>query len=122
MQARQLLRLNALFSGLSGATLFLLQRPLGEAFGVGRAPIAVVGVALLIYGADLGIAAVRNGLRRPLVMLFASADAAWVLAALTVLMVWPHELSVAGRLALAATIAPVAAFAVLQFRAARRLA
>jgi len=122
MPVRDLLRLNAIFSGAAGLTLFILNRPLADVFGLRRGVVAAIGVGLMIYAADLTVAAVRNGLHRTLVLLFATADAAWVLAAIAILVAWPNALSIAGRLALAATIAPVAAFAALQFRGARRLA
>ena len=121
MPVRNLLRLNAIFSGVSGLALALLNRPLAEVFGISRGIVATIGVALIVYAADLSITAVRRGLRRSIVLMFATADAAWVLGGLAVLLAWPDTLSIAGRLALAATIVPVAAFAALQFRGARRL-
>lgn len=121
MPVRLVLRLNAIFSGAGGLGLLLLSEPLADAFGISRMILLAVGLGLVVYAADLSVVAVRNGLRRAVVLQFAGADAAWVLASIGVLVVWPEALSLAGRLALAAAAIPVTAFAALQYRGARTL-
>jgi len=121
MAVRDVLKINALFSALSGLILIFAGGPLGRLFDVPRTLLVAVGATLLIYAADLAITAVRRGLRRFEVLLFASADAAWVLGTSGVLLVAPEVISLAGRLVLAAVAVPVATFAALQFRAARAL-
>lgn len=115
---RELLKLNAAFSAVSGAIAVLAADGLARTLGIEADWIVrLVGVALLAYAVDLAITA---RLRPRQVLAFgriaAVADAAWVVA--TIGLVIAGVFSAGGAVLMALVAVVVAAFAVTQWRAA----
>lgn len=79
----------------------------------------MLGTGLLAFAVAVSAAARR--LRRSWVGAVLAADTAWVAGALSVLLVFPTVLSVAGRWSLAVVTSLVASLAVLQWMGLRRV-
>lgn len=118
---RRTLAANAVFSAASGLAMLAAPGALASWLGL-DAPwiVAVVGAGLLLFVVDL----VRNARREVLdpvrVSVIATADVAWVLGTVVLLVVMPDALSTAGKWAAVAVGDVVAVFAALQIYGLRR--
>lgn len=124
--ARMMLRLNALFSGLSGlaALLFapLLARWLWNDAPAWSAPlIAGLGGGLLLFAGALLIVARRRHLTRPWLIVFVVSDLGWVLASIAILWTFGPVFSGQGQALIAGLAVLVALLAAGQLVGARRL-
>lgn len=117
MKLERILRANAVFSTLSGASLLMGSPILDTAVGLESWFLAATGAILVGYGALLGrLAATRPG---PGTCFATIMDLAWVIGAALVLIGSPTAMTTTGRITLLALSVIVAGFAVEQVIALR---
>lgn len=116
------LRVNAVFSVLSGVSALVLAIVAEAPLGLAPWVVAVVGLGLVAYGVQLA-AGTRDPERRADVGRFAvAADTAWVLGAAFILVVAPDVLDRSGRIVLLLATIVVAELAITQYLGLRRIA
>lgn len=119
---RAILRMNALAAVAIGSLMLLLAGPVNQLLGLGgRGPLAIAGLVLLAIGSDELFVAVRRGLRRLHLRLFALTDFALVAAGVAFLAAGPAALTILDRAIVVLATAVLGLFAVAAFRAARSL-
>lgn len=121
MTSHRILQLNAVSTAACGLGMLATRGTLYSLFGL-ASPILmdVVAAGLLIYAGALVLAA-HQPVTRPALMAFTVADGLWVVASAIVLLVFWAQLAPVARLLVIAVAVVVEAFAILQFRAARRV-
>ena len=116
------LRLDAAFVGVSGLSLLLGARPIGEFLGWGAtAAIALTGLAFLPLAAWMGWESTHRRLQRRDLLVPMVLNDAWVLASATVLLSGTPELTTGGSWAVGLVAGVVGAIASTQWIALRQL-
>ena len=122
---RATLTVNAISSGLFGASLLAGAVPLAPVLGApGPLPVAVFGALLLAFAFEVWRARREPVSLRQATFIFA-LDVAYVIASVVLLLAWPASLSTIGRVVVALAADMVAVFALLEYvglRRARRMA
>jgi hypothetical protein len=119
MTPHRILQVNAFSTAASALALLAARGTLPAFFGLdGPALLDVVAAGFLVYAGALAWAAARRPVHRLALMVFAIADAVWVVASAVILvMFWP-QLEPLGRILIIAVALVVEVFATLQYRAA----
>lgn len=119
---RTIVRLNAIASVLAGTVMLIFAGPLAQRSGVAeQGLLAIAGAILLGYGVDgLGVAVGRH-LRKAQVLLYAFADAAWLVVGGAFVVVGPDALTFLERALIAFSAAVLGWFGLAALRAARSL-
>lgn len=116
---RQLQRINAAFSGLTGVAMAAASDWLSRQIDLPRLVVAVLGVALVVWSVLLVLLAGQPVSRLvPLSRLVATGDAGWVLGSIVLMVV--GALTRVGFAIVGAAAAIVAGFAVMGFALSRR--
>ena len=115
------MKLNAAFSAASGAAAAALGVFVDRPFGLDGWFLSVIGVGLVVYGAQLVAWARSDRMVVPGARLATVADTLWVAAAVLVLLGFPSALDTTGRIVLALVSLVVADFAVMQALGLRKL-
>jgi hypothetical protein len=119
---KQVLLVNAISSGATGALLMLFSAPVAGLFGVTPvAPFVAVGAFLLVFAGGVGYEAVQKRLRPGRVQLIIALDVAWVVGSLVAVALSFSALSPLGNLLILAVAGWVATMAFLQTRGLREL-
>lgn len=110
------LRINAIFSGLSGLLCLLAFGYLASLLGIGsKFPIIIIGLALLAFAIDL----LQNSLQRKIdvkrATIAVAMDFAWVIGSAVVLWILSIPFTEAGRWLIFIIADLVFVFALLQF-------
>lgn len=120
---RNVLFLNGISSGATGALLTIFAGTFASWFGVATpAPFVEVGLFLVAFAALVIVAALRQPPLPGLVRLIIVLDVAWVLISILVVVLQPFTLSLVGNLLILGVAAWVAAMAGLQRRGLRQVA
>ena len=123
MPAHRILRLNAISTAACAVAMLAGRQTLHPLFGLASpALLDVLAVGLLAYAATLGVIAARPAIDRAALIACTIADAAWVGASGVVLLLFWGELAPIARFLVIAVAVVVEVFAMLQFRAAGRVA
>jgi hypothetical protein len=119
---RAILRLNALAAVAAGSVMLLVAGPLARILGLGsRGLLAAAGLVLIALGSDELFVAVRRGLRRAHLRLFAIADLALLSGGIVFLAVGPAALTLLERAIVALAAIALGLFAIENELEARRL-
>ena len=119
---RNVLKANALFSGLSGLLFVFASTEMATFLGLALpAAITVVGILLLIFAADLLFLATRNEIDPKFVLAVIVADALWVVGSVILLLTGWVPLTVGGKWAVGIVAAIVAIFAELEYVGWKRM-
>jgi hypothetical protein len=123
MTSHRILQLNAVSTAACGLGMLATRGTLYPSFGL-DAPILldVLAAGLLAYAGALAFAAHRQPVTRQALIAFTVADALWVAASASVLLLFWAQLAPVARLLVIAVALVVEVFATLQFRAAGRVA
>jgi len=108
------LRINSIFSLLSGVGLALGATLLDEALGVGAIWLVAVGVGVVLFGVVVGRVASQHPVPRRAARGVIVADLAWVIGAAALIFGFPDLLSTAGKWTLGIISSFVLDFAILQ--------
>ena len=108
------LRVNSVFSVVSGAGLALGANALDEALGVDAIWLVAVGIGVVLFGIAVGRIAARKPIPRRAVRGVIAADLAWVIGAAVIIVGFPDMLSTAGKWTLGILSAFVLDFVILQ--------
>ena len=118
---RNVLFLNGISSGATGALLAVFAGTFASWFGVTTPiPFIEVGLFLVAFAALVIVAALRQPLATGLVRLIILLDVAWVLVSILVVVLQPFPFSLVGNLLIMGVAAWVAAMAGLQRRGLRQ--
>ena len=110
---------NALFSTFSGVLLLVFPKSIAAFLGIGTPMLlAGIGVALLLFAADLVHQATRRRMRTWRTLYAVAGDGLWVAGTLVLLLGFPAVFSGPGKVLLLVVGGIVATFGVLQFRGA----
>ena len=121
MTLRNVLRVNALSSGLTGLLLAFFPRLFSNLFEVNIAgPFIGVGVFLIVFAIAVGIVSLRASLDRTAVIGITLADAAWVVASVA-LVLTPVAMSFFGKVIVLAVAGWVLLMAALQYRGVKEI-
>jgi hypothetical protein len=116
----QVLLLNAISSGATGALLLLFPAPVARLFGVAPvAPFLAVGAFLLVFAAGVGYEGTQQPPRPGRVQGIIALDVAWVVGSLVAVAFLFPTLSVLGNGLILAVAAWVAGMAFLQTKGLR---
>ena len=119
---RAILRLNALVVVAAGSLMLLVAGPLARILELGdRGLLAAAGLVLLAVGSDELFVAVRRGLRRVHVRLFALADVALLGGGAAFLVAGPSALTFLERAIVTIVAMVLGWFAIAVYRTARIL-
>ncbi len=119
---RNTLWANSIFCALSGLLLSVGAGPITTFLGWSTfIPLLVIGIGLLLYSAWLFRILVGRPLDAGTGMVYAIADAAWVVASVILLLTNWVPFTLGGKWAIVIQAIIVADFAVLQFLGARRI-
>lgn len=119
---QNVLRINALSSGVTGLGLAFLPRLFAYLFNVtDTAPFVGVGIFLVSFAAWVAIASIVTPINARTVLAIIVADSAWVIGSLLLILLQPFEISLLGNIMIGAVAAWVLLMAVLQFRGVRSL-
>ncbi len=113
------LRVNAVYSGVSGALAVVVSGRLAEALGLPTEAVVALGAGLIGYAGVVGWLSTGGRATARVGLIVAAADAAWALSVALFLVV--SRPAAAGTVIAMASTIPVAVLAVLQARAAARL-
>jgi hypothetical protein len=117
---KQVLLVNAVSSGATGALLMLFPATATSLFGVAAvAPFLAVGGFLLVFAAGVGYEGMQKPLRPTRVQLIIGLDVIWVVGSLVAIALLFPVLSTQGNMLILAVAGWVAAMAYLQTRALR---
>lgn len=114
------LRINAVTSGSTGAVLAVGSPWLAAPIGAPVWLLAAIGVGLVVFAVDIGLALARPARLRVTARWIVAADVAWVLGAVPIIVA--GLLTPLGSLLLALVTVAVAGFATAQVVGLRRLA
>lgn len=119
---RNVLFLNGISSGATGALLAMFAGMFASWFGViTPIPFVEIGLFLVAFAALVIVAALRQPLAPGLVRLILVLDVSWVLISILVVVLQPFALSLVGNLLILGVAAWVAAMAGLQWHGLRQL-
>jgi hypothetical protein len=122
MTSHRILQLNAISTAACALVMLVTRGALHPLFGVDTPVLLdVLAVGFLAYAGALGAAAHWRPVKRGALMAFTIADAIWVGASAIVLLLFWNQLAPLARLLIIAVAFVVDVFAMLQFRAARRV-
>ena len=120
---RNVLFLNGISSGATGALLAIFAGTFASWFGVATPdPFVEVGLFLVAFAVLVVVAALRQPMAPGLVRLIIGLDVSWVLVSILAVVLQPFTISLVGNLLILAVAAWVAAMAGLQWRGLRQLA
>ena len=123
MTSSRILRLNATFTTAGALGMLITRGRLPALFGLdGPVLIDSIAIGLLAYACVLVVAARRWPIRAEILMAFALADAAWVIASAVVLLLFWGEMAMVARVLVLVVALIVEIFAGAQFCAARSVA
>ncbi len=112
---------NAIFSGITGATLVAGYARIGVSMGLDRpALLPGLGLALLLFAGGLVLLARQPTIGRTWTLVVSGADVAWVVASGVLLLIGPEPLTITGKWLIGIVADIVAVFAVLQLWGLRR--
>ncbi len=121
MTLRNVLRVNALSSGLTGILLAIVPGLFSNLFEVSStAPFVGVGVFLIAFAVVVGIVSLGSSPGRTAVLGITLADSAWVLASIA-LVLSPVAMSGLGKVMVLAVAGWVLLMAALQYRGVKEL-
>jgi hypothetical protein len=119
---KQVLLLNAVSSGATGALLMLFPAPVARLFGVAPVvPFVAVGAFLLVFAAGVGYEGMQKPPRSGRVQRIIALDIAWVVGSLVAVALLFSTLSVLGNGLILAVAGWVAGMAFLQSKGLREL-
>lgn len=119
---QNVLRINALSSGITGLGLAFLPRLFAYLFNVtDTAPFVGVGIFLVCFAIGVAVVSIATPLNARAVLAIVVADGAWVIGSLLLVILQPFEISLLGNIMIGAVAAWVLLMAVLQFRGVRSL-
>ncbi|MBD0259430.1 MAG: hypothetical protein ICV83_27230 [Cytophagales bacterium] len=119
---KNVLLVNAISSGATGALLMLFPAPIARLFGVeATAPFVAVGLFLLVFAAAVGYEALQKTPRTHRVQGIIILDVSWVVGSLVAVGLLFSTLSLLGNVAILAVAGWVAGMAFLQTKALRGL-
>jgi hypothetical protein len=119
---RAILRLNALAAVAAGSLMLLIAGPLARILGLeDRGVLAAAGLVLVVLGSDELFVAVRRGLKRAHVYLFAFTDVALLGGGTAFLLAGPTALTFLERAVVAVAAVALGWFAIAVSRTARML-
>ena len=114
---RDVLRVNAGVSGLTGSAAAVAAGPIADLLGVASAPVRVIGIGLVLFAVGVGwVAGIRHRRLPAEARLIGAADVLWVAA--TVVAIAAGTLSTVGVGVAIAVGLVVGTFAVLELRGA----
>ena len=118
---RTVLKVDGTFSAVSGVLFVVGAGPLAAFLGLNATwPLLVIGISLLLYGADLWYFATREQLNPAWVKVSIALDVAWIVASWLILLAgWP-ELTTAGKWAVAIVADAVMVMAILKYVGLRK--
>ena len=119
MTATRILGTNAVATMLTAVTMLVGRRVLYPQYGLAD-PLMIdaIAVAFLVYAGAMALSASGQGVSRRALLVYAAADAAWVVASALMLALWWPQFTGAGRALIVVVALVVEVFATLQFRAA----
>lgn len=121
MTLRNVLRVNALSSGLTGLLLAIFPDMFSSLFAIGSTePFIWVGVFLIVFAIGVVIVSMGGSLDGTAVSVIIFADAAWVVASVAVVLA-PLSMSVYGILMILSVACWVSLMAMLQYRGLRQI-
>lgn len=119
---RRVFKVDGTFSALSGVLFVVGAGPLAAFLGLNATwPLLVIGISLLLYGADLWYFATREQLNPAWVKVSIALDAAWVMASWLILLAGVPELTTAGKWAVAIVADAVMVMAILKYIGLRKM-
>lgn len=119
---RNVLKANALFSGLSGIAFLVGAKPITLFLGLTNPLIlTVTGVLLLLFAGDLFFLATRKNVAPKFVVAVIVADALWVAGSIALLATNLVPLTIGGKWAVGIVAAIVALFADCQYFGLRKM-
>lgn len=119
---RNVLLVNAISSGATGALLMLFPAPIAHLFGVeATVPFIAVGLFLLVFATGVGYEGMQKPPRANRVKLIITLDISWVVGSLIAVGLLFSILSPLGNLAILAVAGWVALMALLQTKGLRGL-
>jgi hypothetical protein len=114
---------NSVFSFLSGAAALLFSKAIASFLGLAASWIILaLGVGLIIYGAELYLAARAEPVHKGIAKFAVYADLAWVLGSAVLIFANLVPFTTAGKWAIAIIADVVLVFAILQYVGLRRVA
>jgi len=94
-QLQKSLRINAMFSGISGFTLVLLNKPIATSFNIKfNTPFWIVGIALLFFASTIIYEIFKQRLLA--VLWIIAQDFLWVIGSIFIVAIDPFEISKSG--------------------------
>ena len=108
------LRINSVFSIISGAALALGAEVLDEVIGVAALWLVGIGIGVVVFGVIVGRVAAQRPVARKAAGAILAADLAWVFGAAVLIFGLPDLLSTAGKWTLGVISLFVLDFATLQ--------
>jgi len=119
---QRVLKVDGTFSAVSGVLFVVGAGPLAAFLGLNATwPLLVIGIGLLLYGADLWYFATREQLNPTWVKVSISLDAAWIVASWLILLAGLPELTTAGKWAVAIVADAVMVMAILKYVGLRKM-
>ena len=114
---------NSVFSFLSGAAALLFSKAIASFLGLAASWIILaLGVGLIVYGAELYLAARAEPVHKGIAKFAVYADLAWVLGSAVLIFANLVPFTTAGKWAIAIIADVVLVFAILQYVGLRRVA
>ena len=119
---QRVLKVDGTFSAVSGGLFVAGAGPLVAFLGLNATwPLMVIGIGLLLYGADLWYFATREQFNPAWVKVSIALDVAWIVGSWLILLAgWP-ELTTAGKWAVAIVADVVMVMAILKYVGLRKL-
>ena len=119
---RRVFKVDGTFSAISGVLFVVGAGPLAAFLGLNATwPLLVIGISLLLYGADLWYFATREQLNPAWVKVSIALDVAWIVASWLILLAGVPELTTAGKWAVAIVADAVMVVAILKYVGLRKM-
>ena len=119
---QKVLKVDGTFSAVSGVLFVVGAGPLAAFLGLNVTwPLLVIGISLLLYGADLWYFATRKQLNPAWVKVSIALDVAWIVASWLILLTGVPELTTAGKWAVAIVADAVMVMAILKVVGLRKM-
>ncbi len=117
---KKILLIDAAFAALSGLIAVLAAAPLTELMGlVDTLYLTILGVALMVYSADLAFFAIKAPDNTLFLKIFFAADLAWIAASILLILGFSSLFSMAGIILIDVAALAVAGFAISKYKGLR---
>ncbi len=110
---------NAVFSGISGMLMILLQQPIAHLFGINTTPFWVLGILLIYFAGTIWYEIYKQ--RTFAIIWIIMQDAIWVIASILLIVFNPFQITIQGNLIQGIIAMIVLCMAVYQFIGLRKM-